>query len=115
MNKAISNLPFVIVAYWLLCLCFYDSKFYLDNYLTFDLYDTIPVVISVFHFFICMVFFQDVYNPSKASLVYTIIAICLMAHYKLAFGAELYIIVYKAILAIGIFIAVLTYLFTRRE
>jgi len=38
-----------------------------------------------------------------------------MAHYKLAFGAELYIIVYKAILAIGIFIAVLTYLFTRRE
>jgi hypothetical protein len=115
MNKAISNLPFVIVAYWLLCLYFYNSKFYLDNYLMFDLYDTIPVVISVFHFFICMVFLQDIYTPYKGALVYTIIAICLVAHYKLAFGAELYIKIYKAVLFGGIAIAFLTYFFTSRK
>jgi hypothetical protein len=115
MNKAISNLPFVIVAYWLLCLYFYHSAFYLENYLMLDLLDTIPVVISVFHFFICMVFYQDVYSPYKGILIYTIIFCCLIAHFKLEFGADLYISAYKSTLFGGIVLALLTYFITRRK
>ena len=87
MSKAITNLPFIILSYWLLCLYFIKSEFYLNNYLTLDLLDCIPVCLSVFHFLLNM----DLYNRFKTNLVYVIIAVCLVAQYKKAFGAELYI------------------------
>ena len=111
MSKAITNLPFLILSYWLLCLYFIKSEFYKEHYLTLDLLDCIPVCLSIFHFLLNM----DLYNRFKTNLIYVVIAGCLVAQYKNAFGSDLYIKLYGAVLIGGISTAVLTYFITSRK
>jgi len=71
-HKIISNLPYVIIFYWLFCALFLiDLEFYKINFELFDYIDTIIVCFTLVHFLL----FYNLYSYDKKKFIVSIVMI----------------------------------------
>jgi len=114
-HKIISNLPYVIVGYWVLFYIIGKLGFYHKYFELLDLIDFAPVCVSVFHFILNLHYDWINYSYDKVVLICTMIQISAMYLVRDSIQGDLYWWIYLPTLIGGIIIAFLTYLFTRRE
>lgn len=114
-HKIISNLPYVIIGYWVFFFIIGKTEFYHKYMLLMDDLDFIPVCVSVFHFFLNLVFKWTEYNSSKKVLICTIVMICGLYKLRDSVSDLIYWNLYLHILFGGIIIALFTYFYTSRK
>jgi hypothetical protein len=72
LHKITSNLPILIVFYWLFCALFLiDCEYYRINFNLFDNIDTIIVSFSLIHFLL----YYNTYNFNKRAFIISIVMI----------------------------------------
>ena len=114
-HKIISNLPYLIVGYWVLFYIIGKTEFYHNNMLWMDDLDFIPVCICVFHFVLNSLYNWIKYTTPQTVLICSIIIISAMYKLRDSVDDSIYWNLYLSTLFGGILTAVLTYLFTRRQ
>ena len=114
-HEIISNLPYLIIGYWVLFYLIGKTEFYHNNMLWMDDLDFIPVCVCVFHFILSLVYNWVDYNQIKIVLICTIIMISAMYKLRDSIQDSIYWNLYLSTLFGGILTAVLTYFYTRRE
>jgi len=94
LHKSISNLPIIIVIWWLICaLLFTKSEFYYDHFELLDKIDTYVVYFSLMHF----MFFIGKYSTDKkifASAIFLSIILRLVSDFL---NEEVYYFLYYSI------------------
>lgn len=104
MNKALTNLPYIIVSYWVLsCFLFYfQNSWFFDNYFLLNRIDDCIWAIMMLH----LMFSHSLYNKTKKVLITTTVAIALCQELQYHLSKSVYFEVYCGVLVFGILCAV---------
>ncbi len=114
-HEIISNLPYLIIGYWVLFYIIGKCGFYHKNFELLDLIDFATVCVCVFHFIFNLIYKWVDYSQVKIVLICTIIMISAMYKLRDSIENSIYWNLYLSTLFGGIVLALLTYFITRRE
>lgn len=103
MNKALTNIPYFIVSYWVLsCFLFYfQNTWFFDNYFLLNRIDDCIWAIMMLH----LMFNHNLYNKTKKVLITTTVAIALCQELQYHLSRKDYFISYCIVLLYGIIYA----------
>lgn len=114
-HEIVSNLPYLIVGYWVLFYLIGKCRFYHKHFELLDLIDCALVCISVFHFLLNTVYNWTYYSKAKGILICSIIIISAMYKLRDSIDNHIYWTLYLSTLFGGIVLSLLTYFIIRRE